>query len=97
MKEETTKQEKLLCPKASVIIRTRLRAPTTRLVPPPEIKGGIVNTLLKLKNNGLEEQTVKIIGYYLKHLAANADLSEPERVKEFRANKKVNNGSKEIK
>ena len=31
MKEETTKQEKLLCPKASVIIRTRLRAPSARL------------------------------------------------------------------
>jgi hypothetical protein len=24
---------------------------------------------LKLKNNGLEEQTVKIIGFYLNHLA----------------------------
>jgi integrase len=50
--------------------------------------------LLKLKNNGLEEQTVKIVGYYLSHLAVNVDLESPERVKEFIANKKVNNGFK---
>ena len=37
---------------------------------------------------------MKIIGFYLKHLAATADLSEPEKVKEFIANKKVNNGFK---
>jgi hypothetical protein len=27
--------------------------------------------MLKLKNNGLEEQTVKIVGYCLNHLAVN--------------------------
>jgi len=27
--------------------------------------------LVKLKNNGLEEQTVKIVGYCLNHLAVN--------------------------
>jgi hypothetical protein len=55
-------------PQASVIIRTRLRAPATKLLPSPEIKGRIVNTLLKLKNSGLEEQTVKIAGFYLNHI-----------------------------
>jgi hypothetical protein len=35
------------------------------------VKGKIINTLLKLKNNGLEEQTVKIVGFYLNHLAVN--------------------------
>jgi hypothetical protein len=36
-----------------------------------DVKGKIINTLLKLKNNGLEEQTVKIVGYYLNYLAVN--------------------------
>jgi integrase len=58
------------------------------------VKGKIVNTLLKLKNSGLQEKTVKIVGFYLKHLAVNSDLSKPESVKEFIANKKVNNGFK---
>jgi integrase len=49
---------------------------------------------VKLKNNGLEEQTVKIIGYYLNQLASNVDLSEPDEVKQFIANKNVNNGFK---
>ncbi len=52
-------------------------APSTRLLCSdhinPNVKERIANTLLKLKNNGLEEQTVKIIGYYLRHLAVNAD------------------------
>jgi hypothetical protein len=29
--------------------------------------------MLKLKNSGLQEQTVKIVGFYLKHLAVNSD------------------------
>ena len=81
-------------PQASVIIRTRLRAQTTRLAPSPKVKGKIVNTLVKLKNSGLQEKTVKIVGFYLKHLAVNSDLSKPECVKEFISNKKVNNGFK---
>ncbi len=81
-------------PQASVIIRTRLRAQTTRLAPSPQVKGKIVNTLLKLKNSGLQEQTFKILGFYLRHLAVNSDLSEPDSVKEFSANKNVNNGFK---
>jgi hypothetical protein len=54
------------------------------------VRGKIFNTLLKLKNNGLEEQTVKIVGYYLNQLAVNVNLENPEVVKEFIANKKVN-------
>jgi integrase len=50
--------------------------------------------LLKLKNNGLEEQTVKIVGFYLNHLAVNVSLESPEKVKEFIANKNVNSGFK---
>ncbi len=45
-------------------------------------------------NNGLEEQTVKTIGFYLNHLAVNTSLENPESVKEFIANKNVNNGFK---
>ena len=48
-------------PQAGVIIRTRLRAPTTRLLYSaninPDVEGKIANTLLKLKNNGMEERT----------------------------------------
>ena len=33
---------------------------------------------MKLKNSGLQEQTVKIIGFYLRHLSVNADFSDSE-------------------
>jgi len=33
--------------------------------------------LLKLKNGGLEERTVKIVGFYLNHIAVNVDLDNP--------------------
>jgi hypothetical protein len=50
-------------PQADVLIRTRLRAPDARLLYSQylnaNIEGKIINTLLKLKNNGLEEQTAK--------------------------------------
>jgi Ran GTPase-activating protein (RanGAP) involved in mRNA processing and transport len=59
-----------------------------------DVKGRIVTTLLKLKNNGLEEQTVKIIGYYLNHLASNVHLDNPEEIKALIANKNVDNGFK---
>ena len=85
-------------PQASVLIQPRLRAPSTRLLYSSninaDVKGKIINTLLKLKNNGLEEQTVKVIGFYLKHLAVNVDLENPERVKEFIANRNVSSGFK---
>jgi hypothetical protein len=60
----------------------------------PDAKGKIIGTLLKLKNDGLEEQTVKVVGFYLNHLTVNVDLESPERVKEFIANKNVNSGFK---
>ena len=72
---------------ASILIQPRLRAPSTRLLYScninADVKGKIINTPLKLKNNGLEEQTVKILGYYLNHLAVNVNPEKPERVKEF--------------
>jgi predicted transcriptional regulator len=81
-------------PQASVLIQPRLRAPSTRLLYSDninaDVKRKIINTLLKLKNNGLEEQTVKTVGFYLNHLGINVDLGNPERVKEFIANKNVN-------
>jgi hypothetical protein len=96
--QQQNNDKKLLSPKASVLIQPRLRAPSTRLLYSQninaDVKGEIINTLLKLKNNGLEEQTVKIVGFYLNHLAVNFDLGYPERVKEFIANKNVNSGFK---
>src|SRR4030067_1798549 len=82
---------------ASVLILTRLRAPSTRLLHPDinsETKGKIINTLFRLKNSGLEEQTVKIVGYYMNHIARNVDLENPDEVKTFIANKQVDNGFK---
>jgi hypothetical protein len=83
-------------PQASVLIQPRPRALSTRLLYSnninADVKGKIVNTLWKLQNNGLEEQTVKIVGFYLNHLAVNVEIENPEKVKEFIANKNVNSG-----
>ena len=72
-------------PQASVLIQPRLRAPSTRLLYSDninaDVKGRIIKTLLKLKNNGLEERTVKIVGFYLNHLAVNVDSENPKKVK----------------
>ena len=77
-------------PQAGVIIRTRRRAPATRLLYSNHINADaeakIINTLLKIKNSGMEERTVKVVGFYLNHLSANVDLEKPESVKEFIAN-----------
>jgi hypothetical protein len=81
-------------PQASVLIHTRLRAHRTGLIPSEDVKGKIINTLVKLKNSGLEEQTVKIVGFYLRHIAENVSLDSAEKVKEFIANKPVGNGFK---
>jgi hypothetical protein len=35
------------------------------LAPSSEVKSKILNTLVKLKNSGLQEQTIKIVGFYL--------------------------------
>jgi hypothetical protein len=80
-------------PQADVLILTRLRAHSTSLLR-PETDGRILNTLIKLRSSGLEEQTVKIIGYYLKHIAFNVDLDNPEIVKASIANKECDNGFK---
>jgi len=77
-------------PQASVLILTRLRAHSTRLLPSDKV----LRVLLRLKASGLEEQTVKIIGYYLRHIDTHASLDDPEKVKEFIANKQVDNGFK---
>jgi hypothetical protein len=80
-------------PQASILIQPRLRAPRARLLYSnninADIKGKIINILLKLKNNGPKEQTVKIVGFYLNHLAVNIDLENSEKVKEFIANKNI--------
>ncbi len=60
-------------------VRTRLWAQVSRLAPSKiqssnilssEVKGKIVKTLLKLKNSGLKEQTIKILRFELKYLTA---------------------------
>jgi hypothetical protein len=55
-----SQDKKLLSPKTSVLIQPRLRAPSTRLLYSSninaDVKGKIINTLLKLKNNGLDSR-----------------------------------------
>jgi hypothetical protein len=80
-KQETTKQENLLCPKAG----TATSSPTVSPASPPF---NIVNLMLWIKQNAYEETTMRATAKRLKHLQKNCDLSNPEEVKAFVANKK---------
>ena len=53
--------------------------------------------LLKMNNNGLEEQTVKIVGFLLESSGSQREVwNVLAGVKEFIANKGINNGFKAI-
>jgi len=60
----------------------------------PNVKGNLLNTLFALKNNGLEESSLKSISDKLRHIGRYTDLNNPEAVKEFIANK---NGKRSYK
>jgi len=81
-------------PQASVLILTRPRAQNTGLRRIESIKGKIVTTLIKLKNRGLAEGTLRNISFNLKHLAKHSDLDNPESVKEYIAKKDCANSQK---
>jgi integrase len=51
--------------------------------------------MLWMKKNAYEESTIKATAKRLRHLERNCDLSNPEEVKLFIANKKCTNGFKE--
>ncbi len=83
-------------PQASVIIRTRLRAHTTRLYDKPKSEQAIINTLVKLKASGIEDGTLKQVDNQLRNLAKQADLFNPEEVKTAVANYKNNRTKKPV-
>jgi hypothetical protein len=82
-------------PQASVIIRTRLRAPTTRLYD-KQIEEAIINTLVKLKVSGIQNGTLKQIDSNLRNLSERANLNNPEEVKTAIANYVSNRTEKPV-
>jgi len=54
----------------------------------------IINTLIKLKNSGRCDSTIKATSYSLKQLSQHADLGNPEQVKTHIANAKTSNATK---
>ena len=54
----------------------------------------IINVLIKMKNNGKADTTIKFVDKALTYLSKHANLNQPETVKHFIANKTVTNGTK---
>jgi integrase len=54
----------------------------------------IINTLIRLRNAGLSNVTLRNISFWLKHLAKHCSLDNPESVKEFIAKKRCDNSFK---
>ena len=57
-------------------------------------KERILNTLISLKRKGLARSTLEHISFILKYLAKHCDMNNPESVKDFIANKNVENSYK---
>jgi hypothetical protein len=70
---------------------TRLRAHTKGL--PHEAL--IISTLVRMKNNGLSDNTPKGVSHKLNQIAKTANLLDPEEVKTYIANAKLSNASKQ--
>jgi integrase len=60
-----------------------------------ETRNRIINTLLKCKNMGLADSTLKSIASSFRQISKNADINNPEKVKAFIANLKLSNNSKQ--
>jgi hypothetical protein len=86
MKEEKEDQKKLLCPKAGTATST------------PDVKTSspnIINVMLWMKRNAYADSTIKATAKRLKHLQKHCNLTQPEEVKTFIANKNCTNAFKE--
>jgi hypothetical protein len=57
-------------------------------------KGKILTTLIKLENRGLAEGTLRNLSFNLKHLAAYANIDDPESIRAFIAKKAYANSQK---
>jgi integrase len=69
---------------------------------PTKTEETVINTLIALRNNGLNEQTVKNVSYKLRQIARQSNLNNPEEVKGFistatnqRTKKPLSNASKQ--
>ena len=58
-------------------------------------KVSIINVMLWMKNNAYEPTTIKRVSKELRHLERNCNISSPEQVKTFVANKQCSNARKE--
>jgi len=54
----------------------------------------LLNVLVRMKNNGKSDYTIKAVDKSLKHIAKHADLDNPDTVKQFIADKQVTDGTK---
>ena len=70
---------------------TRLRAHTEGI----RHEGLIINTLLKMKNSALAENTIKTASHKLNQLSRNADLLNPLEIQTYIANSNVTNATKQ--
>lgn len=57
---------------------------SSALSPKPSL---ILNVLIKMKNNGNSDYTIKATDKSLTQISKHADLSKPETVKRFKTNK----------
>jgi integrase len=75
----------------------RHHPPTLEQHPPPNkpYDLNIPNALLYMKREAYADSTIKEVARRLKHLKKHSDLSNPEAVKTFIANKQCTNGYKE--
>jgi integrase len=73
--------------------------PFSKLDYPPsnrEDKQNIINLLIKLRNQGYKESTLRTIGYVLKHLSKHVSLNNVEGVKAFISTKNFDSYKKKL-
>jgi hypothetical protein len=91
MTEEKQEHNNLLRPKSGTATSSPIEITTS-----PTLKGiSITNVLLWMKRNAYAATTITATGKRLRHLEANTDLTQPEKVKAHIANKECSNGFKE--
>jgi len=76
-------------PQAGILDQARRRPHSA--VQRPYVEGRIINTLIRLKNNGKAESTLKHVSYRLTYLARHCDLNNAEEVCRFIAEIHVSN------
>ena len=81
-------------PKPVSFDQTRTPPPNTRHIPLFDI-GKILTVLVKLKNLGLSNNTLRSYKYRLERIAKHVDLDKPELISQYISNVKGSNAYKE--